>query len=136
MVETVVLKVAMSCQGCSGAVQRALSKMEGVDSFNVDLKEQKVTVTGNVKPEDVFQTVSKTGKKTSYWEAETEIKTEAAPAVTETKTEAAPAVTETKIEAPPAVPETKTQNATPLTAANTTENTPAPATPASTTTTA
>lgn len=34
------------------------------------MKEQKVTVKGNVKPEDVFQTVSKTGKKTSYWEGE------------------------------------------------------------------
>ena len=59
----------------------------GVDSFNVDLKEQKVTVIGNIKPEDVFQTVSKTGKKTSFWEAEPEAKIEAAPAaVTETKT--------------------------------------------------
>ena len=34
------------------------------------MKEQKVTVKGNVKPEDVFQTVSKTGKKTSFWEGE------------------------------------------------------------------
>ncbi|RWW62448.1 hypothetical protein BHE74_00030415 [Ensete ventricosum] len=42
------------------------------------MKEQKVTVKGNVKPEDVFQTVSKTGKKTSFWEAEPEAK-EAAP---------------------------------------------------------
>ncbi|XP_078157241.1 copper transport protein ATX1-like [Carex rostrata] len=87
MAETVVLKVAMSCQGCAGAVQRALTKMQGVDSFNVDLKEQKVTVIGNIKPDDVFQTVSKTGKKTSFWEAEPETKIEAAlAAVTETKT--------------------------------------------------
>jgi copper chaperone CopZ len=28
--QTVVLKVAMSCQGCAGAVQRALTKMEGL----------------------------------------------------------------------------------------------------------
>ncbi|CAL9119988.1 copper transport protein [Musa troglodytarum] len=80
MAETVVLKVGMSCQGCAGAVKRVLTKMEGVESFDVDLKEQKVTVKGNVKPEDVFQTVSKTGKKTSFWEAEPEAK-EAAPAV-------------------------------------------------------
>ncbi|CAL9185229.1 unnamed protein product [Musa hybrid cultivar] len=79
MAETVVLKVGMSCQGCIGAVKRVLTKMEGVESFDVDLKEQKVTVKGNVKPEDVFQTVSKTGKKTSFWEAEPEAK-EAAPA--------------------------------------------------------
>lgn len=31
------------------------------------MKEQKVTVKGNVKPEDVFEAVSKTGKKTAFW---------------------------------------------------------------------
>ncbi|CAL9763412.1 copper transport protein ATX1-like [Musa acuminata AAA Group] len=92
MAETVVLKVGMSCQGCVGAVKRVLTKMEGVESFDVDLKEQKVTVKGNVKPEDVFQTVSKTGKKTSFWEAEPEAK-EAAPA-TPTKEDAPSAPTE------------------------------------------
>ncbi|XP_015056610.1 copper transport protein ATX1-like [Solanum pennellii] len=68
MSQTVVLKVGMSCQGCVGAVNRVLGKMEGVESFDIDIKEQKVTVKGNVEPEAVFQTVSKTGKKTSYWE--------------------------------------------------------------------
>ena len=42
----------------------------GVESFDVDLKEQKVTVKGNVEPEAVLQTVSKTGKKTSFWGAD------------------------------------------------------------------
>ncbi|XP_073004456.1 copper transport protein ATX1-like [Typha latifolia] len=79
MAETVVLKVGMSCEGCVGAVKRVLNKMEGVESFDVDLKEQKVTVNGNVKPDAVLQTVSKTGKKTSFWEAEPGNK-EAAPA--------------------------------------------------------
>lgn len=51
----------------------------GLESFDVDVKEQKVTVKGNVKPDAVFETVSKTGKKTSFWEAEAENK-EAAPA--------------------------------------------------------
>ncbi|RZS02332.1 hypothetical protein BHM03_00032373 [Ensete ventricosum] len=46
----------------------------GVESFDVDLKEQKVTVKGNVEPEVVLQTVSKTGKKTSFWDAEPESK--------------------------------------------------------------
>ncbi|CAN6244537.1 unnamed protein product [Urochloa humidicola] len=78
--ETVVLKVAMSCEGCAGAVRRLLSKMEGVETFDIDLKEQKVTVKGNVKPEDVFQTVSKSGKKTSYWEGEATAPAAPAPA--------------------------------------------------------
>ncbi|XP_068660193.1 copper transport protein ATX1-like [Aristolochia californica] len=71
MAQTVVLNVGMSCEGCVGAVKRVLTKMEGVDSFDVDLKEQKVTVKGNVQPEAVLQTVSKTGKKTAFWEAPT-----------------------------------------------------------------
>ncbi|KAL6977136.1 Cytosolic copper metallochaperone [Sarracenia purpurea var. burkii] len=68
MSQTVVLKVGMSCQGCVGAVKRVLGKMDGVDSFDIDFEEQKVTVKGNVQPADVLQTVSKTGKKTSFWE--------------------------------------------------------------------
>ncbi|AES77677.2 putative heavy metal-associated domain, HMA [Medicago truncatula] len=81
--ETVVLKVKMSCSGCSGAVNRVLEKMEGVESFDIDMKEQKVTVKGNVKPQDVFDTVSKTGKKTEFW-----VEPENNP--TETATEAEP----------------------------------------------
>ena len=70
MSQTVVLKVGMSCQGCVGAVKRVLGKMEGVESFDINMEEQKVTVKGNVQPEAVLQTVSKTGKKTAFWEAE------------------------------------------------------------------
>lgn len=40
-----------------------------MESYDIDLKEQKVTVKGNVQPEAVLQTVSKTGKKTTFWEA-------------------------------------------------------------------
>ncbi|XP_027937173.1 copper transport protein ATX1-like [Vigna unguiculata] len=65
--QTVVLKVGMSCQGCAGAVNRVLGKMEGVESFDIDMKEQKVTVKGNVQPDEVLQAVSKTGKKTAFW---------------------------------------------------------------------
>ncbi|OIC48856.1 hypothetical protein A7L55_20275 [Acinetobacter baumannii] len=70
MAETVVLKVGMSCEGCVGAVKRVLNKMEGVETYDVNLKEQKVTVKGNVKPDAVLQTVSKTGKETSFWPEE------------------------------------------------------------------
>ncbi|XP_038712366.1 copper transport protein ATX1-like [Tripterygium wilfordii] len=70
MSQTVELKVAMSCEGCVGAVKRVLGKLEGVESYDINLKEQKVTVKGNVQPDVVFQTVSKSGKKTSFWEQE------------------------------------------------------------------
>ncbi|KAG8380621.1 hypothetical protein BUALT_Bualt06G0034700 [Buddleja alternifolia] len=68
MSQTVELKVGMSCQGCVGAVKRVLGKMEGVESFDIDIEKQKVTVKGNVQPDAVLQTVSKTGKATSFWE--------------------------------------------------------------------
>lgn len=59
--------------------------VSGVESFDIDLKEQKVTVKGNVKPDAVLQTVSKTGKKTAFWEAEQETKEETSvPSVTAT----------------------------------------------------
>ncbi|KAI3793525.1 hypothetical protein L1987_36144 [Smallanthus sonchifolius] len=67
---TVVLKVGMSCGGCAGAVKRVLTNMEGVETFDIDLEQKKVTVKGNVEPDAVFQTVSKTGKKTEFWPKE------------------------------------------------------------------
>ncbi|KAJ7532817.1 hypothetical protein O6H91_13G021400 [Diphasiastrum complanatum] len=60
----------MNCKGCVGAVERVLTKMEGVESYTVDLKEQKVTVKGDLKPEEVLEKVAKSGKATSYWPKE------------------------------------------------------------------
>ena len=37
---------------------------KGVESYEVSLEQQKVVVRGNVTPEAVLATVSKTGKKT------------------------------------------------------------------------
>ena len=51
-------------------IRRTFVVSSGVESFDVDIKEQKVTVKGNVTPDAVLQTVSKTGKKTAFWEAE------------------------------------------------------------------
>ncbi|XP_078433781.1 copper transport protein ATX1-like [Wolffia australiana] len=70
MAETVVLRVKMSCQGCVGAVKRVLEKMEGVESFDINLDEQKVIVKGSVKSEEVLKTVSKSGKNTELWTEE------------------------------------------------------------------
>ena len=41
-----------------------------------------MTVKGNVEPDAVLKTVSKTGKKTSFWEGEASAETEAKPAET------------------------------------------------------
>ena len=39
----------------------------GVQSVDVDLKEQKVVVTGDMSQEEVLETVKKTGKQTELW---------------------------------------------------------------------
>lgn len=56
-------------QGCSGAVERVLAKMDGVENVSIDLPSQKVTVTvkDGVSPDIVKETVAKTGKATEYW---------------------------------------------------------------------
>ena len=67
MTNTVILKVAMMCTGCSGAVERVLGKMEGVQSFDVNLETQKVTVVGTVTQEEVVAKIAKTGKTVELW---------------------------------------------------------------------
>ena len=67
MTNTVVLKVAMMCTGCSGAVERVLGKMEGVQSFDVNLETQKVTVVGTVTLDEVMAKIAKTGKAVEPW---------------------------------------------------------------------
>ncbi len=49
-------------------MERVLKKMDGVEDFSVDLETQKVVVKGNVEPQQVLETVAKTGKKTEFWQ--------------------------------------------------------------------
>ncbi|KAG0360978.1 Cytosolic copper metallochaperone [Gamsiella multidivaricata] len=43
----------MTCGGCSGAVTRVLSKLQGVDKFDVSLETQK---------DEILAVIQKTGK--------------------------------------------------------------------------
>ncbi|CAO3672048.1 unnamed protein product [Umbelopsis ramanniana] len=54
--------VAMSCSGCSNAVNRALNKLEGVEKVDIDLEKQLVVVDATVPQEKVLETITKTGK--------------------------------------------------------------------------
>uniref|UniRef100_A0ACD5VUD5 Uncharacterized protein n=1 Tax=Avena sativa TaxID=4498 RepID=A0ACD5VUD5_AVESA len=60
--KTVELRVSMHCYGCAKKVQKHISKMEGVSSFEVDLENKKVVVTGDVTPYEVLVSVSKVMK--------------------------------------------------------------------------
>ncbi|EGV61696.1 antioxidant and copper/iron homeostasis protein [Yamadazyma tenuis ATCC 10573] len=57
-------EVAMSCSGCSGAVERVLKRLDGVDKFDVSLEAQTVDVEtkDSVDFDTVYQTIAKTGK--------------------------------------------------------------------------
>ncbi|KAF9959962.1 hypothetical protein BGZ72_008291 [Mortierella alpina] len=53
----------MTCSGCSGAVTRVLSKLQGVDNFKVSLEDQKVTVeSSTLTQEEILEKIQKTGK--------------------------------------------------------------------------
>ncbi|KAH7681864.1 Copper chaperone domain-containing protein [Dioscorea alata] len=57
--KTVVLRVSMHCNGCARKVEKHISKMEGVTSFEVDLQSKKVVVVGDINPFEVLDSVSK-----------------------------------------------------------------------------
>jgi len=56
--------VKMACSGCSGAIQRVLSKTEGVKEVEISLDDQTVKVTaGDISYGDVYEKIRKTGKE-------------------------------------------------------------------------
>ncbi|XP_057974107.1 heavy metal-associated isoprenylated plant protein 23-like [Malania oleifera] len=65
--QTVSLKVRMDCEGCKYKVKKKLSSMKGVKSVEVDLKQQKVTVTGYVEPSRVLRRAESTKKRCEIW---------------------------------------------------------------------
>jgi len=70
---TYQFNVAMSCSGCSGAVERVLKKLDGVKSFDVDLKGQTaevITADDSLEYNTVLSTIQKTGKKVNSGKAD------------------------------------------------------------------
>ncbi|XP_066314895.1 protein SODIUM POTASSIUM ROOT DEFECTIVE 2-like [Miscanthus floridulus] len=57
--KTVELRVSMHCYGCAKKVQKHISKMDGVTSFEVDLENKKVVVIGDITPYEVLESISK-----------------------------------------------------------------------------
>ncbi|KAF2799058.1 putative iron/copper transporter Atx1 [Melanomma pulvis-pyrius CBS 109.77] len=56
--------IAMSCGGCSGAVERVLKKLDGVKSYNVSLETQtaEIVTEDSLNYETVLEKIKKTGK--------------------------------------------------------------------------
>ncbi|KAL7747207.1 Cytosolic copper metallochaperone [Sorochytrium milnesiophthora] len=59
---TYTYKVTMTCSGCSGAVERALKRLDGVKKADISLDTQLVKVETDLPQEKVFEAIQKTGK--------------------------------------------------------------------------
>lgn len=55
--------VSMSCSGCSGAVTRALQRLDGDNKIDVSLENQTVEVITDKDYDTIYNTIAKTGKK-------------------------------------------------------------------------
>ncbi|KAF9738834.1 hypothetical protein PMIN06_004512 [Paraphaeosphaeria minitans] len=57
-------EVAMTCGGCSGAVERVLKKLDGVKSYNVSLETQSAEIVAedSLSYDTVLEKIKKTGK--------------------------------------------------------------------------
>ncbi|GFQ98984.1 HMA domain-containing protein [Trichonephila clavipes] len=68
MSQTHEFTIEMTCEGCSGAVNRILERLKGsgVDDFSIDLGNKKVTVTSSLPAETLLETLKKCGKETTY----------------------------------------------------------------------
>ncbi|XP_075651208.1 heavy metal-associated isoprenylated plant protein 30-like [Castanea sativa] len=65
--QTVELKVRMCCTGCERVVKNAIHKLRGVDSVEVNLEMEKVTVVGYVDRNKVLKAVRRAGKRAEFW---------------------------------------------------------------------
>ncbi|TQV94740.1 hypothetical protein V2A60_005759 [Cordyceps javanica] len=60
---TYEFNVTMTCGGCSGAIDRVLKKLDGVESYEVSLENQSAKVITDLPYETVLTKIAKTGKK-------------------------------------------------------------------------
>ncbi|XP_017782886.1 PREDICTED: metal homeostasis factor ATX1 [Nicrophorus vespilloides] len=67
-IQTHEFKVTMTCEGCSGAVERVLSKYKGkgVEEVLISIPEQKVNVKTTLTANEILEVIKKTGKECEY----------------------------------------------------------------------
>ncbi|KAF4443242.1 antioxidant and metal homeostasis factor [Fusarium acutatum] len=67
---TYEFNITMSCGGCSGAIDRVLKKLDGVESYDVSLENQTAKVVTALPYDTVLQKIAKTGKKVNSGKAD------------------------------------------------------------------
>ncbi|KAJ8949799.1 hypothetical protein NQ318_000497 [Aromia moschata] len=67
-IKVLEFKVTMTCEGCSGAVNKVLGKMKdkGVEDIEISLKDQRVKVTTSLPPNEILEAIKKTGKEVEF----------------------------------------------------------------------
>nr|XP_043629283.1 heavy metal-associated isoprenylated plant protein 36-like [Erigeron canadensis] len=65
--KTCVLRVSIHCVGCKRKVKKVLQGIEGVYTIDIDAKQHKVTVLGNVEADTLVKKLVKTGKHAEKW---------------------------------------------------------------------
>lgn len=55
--------VDMTCQSCVSAVKSALQPIEGIESYDIDLKNKQVVVTGRAAPSVLCRALKDTGRQ-------------------------------------------------------------------------
>ncbi|KAI5670420.1 hypothetical protein M9H77_10784 [Catharanthus roseus] len=70
MANVVQLKVGLHCDECIKKILKAIKKIEDIETYDIDTKLNKVTVTGNVTTEEVIRVLHKIGKQATNWEEE------------------------------------------------------------------
>jgi len=63
----VELKVGMHCERCIKAIKKAIKTIDDMESYQLETETNKVTVTGNVTPEEVVKALHKIGKTATCW---------------------------------------------------------------------
>jgi copper chaperone CopZ len=61
------MEVHMDCNGCEGKIREALCNLQGVETIDIDMQKQKVTVSGYADQMTVLNAVRRTGKKAQFW---------------------------------------------------------------------
>ncbi|VFQ77493.1 unnamed protein product [Cuscuta campestris] len=63
MATRVELKVNIHCQECTKKILKAIKKIHDLETYDVDTKENKVIVTGNVTSDEVIKVLGRIGKE-------------------------------------------------------------------------
>ncbi|KAG6490512.1 hypothetical protein ZIOFF_051810 [Zingiber officinale] len=67
LLQTVVLKVHIHCDGCKQEVKKLLQKIEGIYTVIIDAEQQKVTVAGDVDSGTLIKKLARSGKHAELW---------------------------------------------------------------------